>query len=78
MNKDKCFEFWSRVSDRYATKGLFSDRGGYPDREAETVIITELITKKSLPYKSSYYIALLLLTRRSALGVAVPMVTKIN
>ena len=62
-NQNKCFQFWDRVSDRYAEKGIFSERGGYPDKEAETTIKTLLISNKSLPYNVSvqysidYYIS---------------------
>ena len=49
-NQNKCFQFWDRVSDRYAEKGIFSERGGYPDKDAETTIKTLLISNFHMYY----------------------------
>ena len=50
-NQNRCFQFWSNVAERYAQKGIFEDRGGYPDKNAENIIKTELKSKNNLPYK---------------------------
>jgi len=50
-NQNRCFQFWSNVAERYSQKGIFEDRGGYPDKNAENIIKTELKSKNNLPYK---------------------------
>jgi len=53
-NKNKCFEFWDRVSSRYSQKGIFQERGGYPDKQTQNTIKTSLLSHKSLPYKVTH------------------------
>ena len=54
-NQNRCFQFWSNVAERYSQKGIFEDRGGYPDKNAENIIKTELKSKNNLPYKARLF-----------------------